>query len=300
MSLLITKEIGAVITRFKESCENTNVKQIACECSDAKTASLLFNIFKFADRFDWNYPLADCGISLQGQSIQLESRLNKPITPEKFDNLEKASLIYLRHLSTGWEESSTEESEKFKASLHRRHLTTVWEESLKSEKFKASPSITIDTANAVVLQKVRGPHLTSDSIVLDQVSKIQSDCKVSISNLKDRNFSSKIVYICGEREQLKRFFEIVRSSLSYEPKSLIHLTLEVLNQNYKRNDNDLNILPIVLRDRVNSRLPTPDIGKSYDCTHLVDRKETNREDIQELCARMLQECCTRFTKIHES
>lgn len=267
MNLLITKEIGVCINSFKESCENSSVEQIACECSDTKTASLLFNIFKFANTFDWNNPLTACQLSLQGKSIQLKSVLGKTIKSEKLDVLETASLNYLRHLSTGWKKSSTEESERF----------------------KVSSSKIIDTANAVVLQKAR-PHLTLDSIVLQEVSKIQSDCKVSVSNLSDRNFNSRIIYICGEREQLDQFFEIVRSSLSYEPKSLLHLTLEILSRNYKRDDNDLNILPGGLRDRVNSYLPTSDkvVDKS---DFLSDRKNRSRQEdnVQELWKRMSRE-----------
>lgn len=252
MTFSITKEISAGINNFKSHCENQDVQQTACECSDNKTASLLYRIFQFANQFDIDHPLAGCILSRQGQTIHLKA-LIKALKPEQFDQLEKASIKYLRHLSSGWNESSLEVSEKFKASKN------------------------IETSHAVVLQK-DNPPLTIDSLVLRKISKLQSECKVVISNPTDRNFSSKIVYICGEKEQINRFFAIVRSSLDYEPKSLLQLTVEVVSKKHQRDDDEINSLPIELKNKIISYLPTSVVAvhNPISCTTSLDR---NRNQI---------------------
>lgn len=272
MSICLTKEINISINYFKKMCESPDVTQTARECSDTKTASLLHYIFRFAQQFDLEHPLAGCILSRQGQTIHFES-LIKALKPEQFDQLEKASLQYLRHLSTGWNESVPEVSEKFKASVSKN----------------------IETTHAVVLQK-ENPPLTIDSIVLRKVAKLQSECKVVISDPNDNNFSSKIVYICGEKEQINRFFEIVRSSLSYEPKSLLQFTMEVVSKNYQRDDDEINSLPKGLRDKIISYLPTLPtsfkvvLHSHYICTynsHIIERERENsfKERFNEIAAR---------------
>jgi len=197
--------------------------------------------------------------------------LAKPLTPERLDSLEKASLVYLRHLTTGWEESSAKESERLKAVFSK----------------------TIDTTDKVVLQKPR-PHLTLDSIVLDALSKRESNCEISVG---DAALSAKITYLCGHGKKLNSFLNIISSSFTHEPKSLFHLTLEVLSRNYKRDDKELNILPEVLKDKV-SYLPPPDPCEKKSFQEFNTHQEAKnairghireRESFQELWARSIQD-----------
>lgn len=217
MSLTISKEINAGINKFKEACDSKST-EVTCTCTNAKTASLLYYIFNFANQYAWCKPLPVHEIALKGQSVQLRSVLENAIKPEMLDDLEKASLNYLRYLSTGWKAPSSDEAEKFKAS-----------------------------ASDVVLQKAKY-NLTVDSRVLEDIFKIQPDCGVTMTG-----FSARTI-ISGEKEKLERLIAIVRSSLSYEPKSLVHLTLEVLAQNFKRDDNELTRLPLGLKDKACSYL----------------------------------------------
>jgi len=71
MNGLIPTEIHNIINNLKESCTNTSVEKVSYECTDVKTASMLFNIFRFADQFDERHPLVGCRVSLSGKSIQL-------------------------------------------------------------------------------------------------------------------------------------------------------------------------------------------------------------------------------------